>query len=114
MKIRILFLFVLVSVLSCKAAKERRQCLELVNGKMVLDISSFEEFKNYIDGYVNYEKVVWIVDNALSSKEDVLNLINNKNLISINSIRGANGIQLDGEDNGVLIITTNKCLEKIK
>ncbi|WP_055435575.1 hypothetical protein [Lacinutrix algicola] len=114
MKIRVLFLLILVSVLNCKAAKERKQCLELVNGKTPLEINSFEEFKNYIDGYVDYEKVVWVVDNALSSKEGVLKLIDNKNLININSIRGANGSQLDGEDNGVLIITTNKCLEKIK
>ncbi|WP_299254937.1 hypothetical protein [uncultured Lacinutrix sp.] len=114
MKIRVLFLFVLVSVFSCKAAKERRQCLELVNGKMVFDISSFEEFKTYISESINYEKVFWVVDGRVSSKELILKLLERTIIINIRNIKGVNANGLDGEDNGVLLITTNKCLENIK
>lgn len=87
MKIRVLFLLISVSVLSCKAAKERKQCLELLDGKKELEINSFKEFKNHIDGYVDYEKVVWVRDGVVSSKNEILELIENRNILTVNSIK---------------------------
>lgn len=80
---------------------------------MVLDISSFEELKEHLPNVVNYEEVLWIVDESISSKESILELIENKNIITISSIKGAGGKQLNGgKGDGIILAITNKCLEK--
>ena len=114
MKVVILCLVFFYLTFSCKAAKERRQCIEFVGEKGVLDIDSFKEFKTHVEGTVDYDKVLWVRDSIVSSKKEILVLINNRNILSINSLKGASGIQLDGALNGVLLITTNQCLNKTK
>ena len=114
MKPIVLFLFVVIICFGCKAAKEKKQCLEFVDGKKELEINSFDEFKIHVEGDIDFEKVLWIRDGVVSSKNEILELIENRNILTVNSIKGANGRQLDGALHGVLIITTNKCLDKIK
>ena len=114
MKVKVLILVVFLSIFSCRAAKERKQCLEYIGSNLSLNINSFEELKTYTKGVINFDEVLWVKDGLISSKEEVLKLIKNKNILSIDNIKGANGRQLDGKGNGVIIMTTNQCLERIK
>lgn len=114
MKSEIFVLVVFSITFSCKAVKERRQCLEFIDGKEVLEINSFEELKSFTKDVINYDEVLWVKDGLISSKEEVLILIKNKNILSIDNIKVATGTQLDGKGNRGIIITTNQCLEEIK
>ncbi|WP_034061224.1 hypothetical protein [Lacinutrix jangbogonensis] len=110
MRVIVFYLVVFILIFSCKAAKERKQCIEFVNGKIALEINSFEELKTHITDVENYEDLLWVKDGLISSKQEVLILIENKNVLTIQSIKGANG----KEGNSVIIITTNQCLEEIE
>ena len=72
MKVKVLILVVFLSIFSCRAAKERKQCLEYIGSNLTLNINSFEELKQHIKGVVNYQYVLWVVDGMVRVADGML------------------------------------------
>ncbi len=102
---------------NCKSAKQRNSCIELVHNNSPIELKNYDEFVEYVGIDKLKHITLWVVDSIVSSQESVKNIIDNKKykLLTIDLLKGADGSTLDGPNiDRVLIITTDKCIEKYK
>jgi len=111
MKFKLIFLVLII--ISCKAAKERKACFELVNKNEKLDINTFNELRDYIKkDKFELSSSVWIIDGMVV--DSIESIINNKNF-DLLTVDVLDGDKIDFSCRRVsayIIISTNNCLMK--
>lgn len=112
----ILFIFTIVLLVSCKSAKERRACFELVSNNKSLEIKNFDELKSYTGVYwVKLLGAVWILDGEVLSEDEIKARVN-ENKFDILKVKTIDGDSIHFSCRHVplyVLISTNNCIKKI-
>ncbi|WP_418602435.1 hypothetical protein [Hwangdonia sp.] len=102
-------------ITSCKAAKEKKLCLENVKDKMTLNINSFQELTSYIKiENEDLEEILWIIDGVPVEDYLIVNTINKKDfdLLKVDYLPKAKTLSFCKPSTKVVLILTNNCLKK--